>query len=374
VSDKRRKRRRPAAQSSALGHDEPQREHGSERAEEASPAGREGFLQRLLRPRGASVSPVPPLGRSLGRAALGVGGSPLALAVSFLGLLVLWGGFALLKATLSPQGLVYVMGVPPVHVLLDVGVVQSLVRTSTTTALVAVVALGVGRGLILGAVTLLVLGAVRGDLELRSALSRLPRVALAQFGIFGVELGLFLVLLLFVQSLLGPVAILVLLVIGLLFLGYAPVVAAAEPVSAGTALRLGLRAARLPGPRHLTLVLLYVMVILYAGAGATAIAGVSSPVTPSILTWGMGLLGTVAHVVVLGAFAYRWDSVREQVLAEEAKRDAERRAARGRGRGRQPARARKQSQPARTAKSTKARPRGGRRDQKGGGTGKGRRG
>lgn len=392
MSDKGRKRRRTAARPVAERRDRAPEARDPERAE-GSAASREGFLQRILRPRGASASPYPPLGRSVRHAALAVGSSPPVLAVSFLGLLVLWVGFALLQAALSPQGLVYVMGVPPVHVLLDVGVVQSLIRTSTTSALVALVALGVGRALILGAVTLLVLGAVRSDVQPRSVLRRLPRVAVALFGIYGVEVGLFLVLLLFVQSLLGPVAILVLLVVGLLFLGFAPVVAAAEPVPAGTALRLGFRAARLPGPRHLTLVLVYLLVVLYAGAGATAAAGANTPTTPSILTWGMALLATFVHAVVLGALAYRWDSVREQVLAAEAKREEGRRAARGRGRGRgrQSARTQKPSQPARATKSSKARageeaapakkrsasvepgPRVGRRSQKGRGTRKGRR-
>jgi hypothetical protein len=322
---------------------------------------------------------------------MAVAGSPVVLGAAFLGLLVLWGGFALLEAHLSPQGMVEVMGVPPIHVRLDVGVVQFLIwSSSTTSALVAVVALGVGRALILGTVMLLVLGAVRGEVDLRSALRRLPRVAVALFGIYGAELGLFLVLLVFVQSLLGPVAILLLLVAGLLFLGFAPVVAAAESVPAGKALRLGFRAARLPGPRHLTLVLVYLLVVLYAGAGATSVAGAASPVTPSIPTWGMAMLATFAHALVLGGLAYRWDSVREQVLAAEATREAERRAARGRGRA--PARTRKAPQPARSGKSTKAqagteesrakegtgaaeqgRRRRSRRGQQGRGTGRGKR-
>jgi hypothetical protein len=392
MSDKGRKRRRTAARPAAERRDRAP-DAGEPERTEGSAANREGFLQRILRPRGSSASPYPPLGRSVGHAALAVGSSPLVLAVSFFGLLVLWVGFALLQAALSPQGLVYVMGVPPVHLLLDVGVVQSLIRTSTTSTLVALVALGVGRGVILGAVTLLVLGAVRGEMPLRSVVRRLPRVAVAQFGIYGVEVGLFLVVLLFVQSLLGPVAILVLLVVGLLFLGFAPVVAAAERVPAGTALRLGFRAARLPGPRHLTLVLVYLLVVLYAGAGATAAAGANTPTTPSILTWGMALLATFVHAVVLGALAYRWDSVRDQILAAETKREEERRAARGRGRGRrrQPSRTQTSSRPARATTSAKTAagtepapvkkrsasagraPRGSRRSQKGRGPRKGRR-
>jgi hypothetical protein len=271
---------------------------------------------------------------SLTRGALAAGGSPAVLAAAFLGLLALWGGFTLLDAALSGQGMVYVMGVPPVHVPLDVGVVQSLLRTSSTLALAAVLALGVGRGLILGALAILVHDALREGPDPRAALRRLPRVAVSVFGIYGAEVGLFLFLLLFVQSILGPAAVLVMLVLGLHFLGFAPVIAAAEGVAAGAALRIGFRASRIPGARHLTLVLLYFAVVLYAGVGATAAAGEAAPATPSILTWAVALLATFGHAVMLATLAYRWDMVRDQVLAEDGRRQEQRRAARGRGRRR----------------------------------------
>jgi hypothetical protein len=257
----------------------------------------------------------------------------------------LWAGFTLLDAALSAQGMVYVLGVPPVHVPLDIGVVQSLLRTSSTLALTSVLALGAGRGLILGTLAILVHDAVRGGSNPRAALRRLPRVAVAMFGIYGVEVGLFLFLLLFAQSILGPAAVLLILVLGLHFLGFAPVVAAAEGVPAGAAVRIGFRASRLPGARHVTLVLLYIATVLYVGVGATAAAGETAPATPSVLTWAVALLATFGHVVMLGALAYRWDAVRDQVLAEDSRRQEERRAARGRGRGRgtRPASSRKTS-------------------------------
>jgi hypothetical protein len=306
---------------------------------------RGGWLRRALGPRQTVVSPFPPLAASLSRGALGPGGSPVVLAAAFLGLLALWAGFTLLDAALSAQGMVYVLGVPPVHVPLDIGVVQSLLRTSSTLALTSVLALGAGRGLILGTLAILVHDAVRGGSDPRAALRRLPRVAVAMFGIYGVEVGLFLFLLLFAQSILGPAAVLLILVLGLHFLGFAPVVAAAEGVPAGAAVRIGFRASRLPGARHVTLVLLYIATVLYVGVGATAAAGETAPATPSVLTWAVALLATFGHVVMLGALAYRWDAVRDQVLAEDSRRQEERRAARGRGRGRgtRPASSRKTS-------------------------------
>jgi hypothetical protein len=82
------------------------------------------------------------------------------------------------------------------------------------------------------------------------------------------------------------------------------------------------------------MVLLYFAVVLYAGVGATATAGEAALATPSVLTWLVALLATFGHAVMLGALAYRWNVVREQVLAEDGRRQEQRRAARGRGRGR----------------------------------------
>jgi hypothetical protein len=254
------------------------------------------------------------------------------VAVAFLGLLALWGGFALLDQVLPAEGLVYVMGLPPLHVPIDVSLVQSLLRGSSVLALGAVLGLGVVRGLILGSLALLLFDGIRGREGPAVSLRRLPRVAVSVFGIYGVEVALFLFLLVFAQAVLGPAAGLVMLVLGLHFLGFAPVIAAAEGVPAGAALRLGFRTARLPGARHLAFVLVYFIVVVYAGIGATSVAGANAPATPSMLTWGIALVATFGHVVVLGALAVRWDAVREVVLAEHARREAERRAGRGRGR------------------------------------------
>jgi hypothetical protein len=345
VTDRRRKRRKPAQEASL--ETPSQATAGSDGRE------RGGWLRGLLGPRRPVGSAFPPLGESLLRGALAAGSSPAVLTVAFLGLLALWAGFTILDAALSAQGLVYVMGLPPVHIPLDVGVVQSLIRTSSTLALASVVGLGVGRGLILGSMALLVHGAVRGSADPRPALRRLPRVAVSIFGIYGAEVGLFLFLLLLLQSILGPAAVLVMLVLGMHFLAFAPVVAAAEGLPAGAALRIGFRASRLPGARHLTLVLLYFAFVLYAGVGATSAAGEAAPATPSILTWGVALLATFGHVVMLGALAYRWDAVREQVLGEDSRRQAERRAVRGRGRGGRPSPSRKTSS-SKTASRTAA--------------------
>lgn len=335
MTDRRRRRKRSRS-------DTPGRGGGPAAAlPEASPGedgtgstDRGGWWRRALGARQPVVSPFPALGSSLARGALGAGGSPFVLVAAFLGVLALWAGFTLLDAALSAQGMVYVLALPPAHVPLDVGVVQSLLRSSSTLALTSVLALGVGRGLILGTLALLVHDALRGAADPRSALRRLPRVAISMFGIYGLEVGMFLFLLLFLQSILGPAAVLVMLVLGLHFLAFAPVVAAAEGVPAGAAVRIAFRAARLPGARHLTLVLLYIAAVLYAGVGATAAAGEADSVTPSILVWAVALLATFGHVVVLGALTYRWDAVRDGVLAEDSRRQEEWRAARGRGRGR----------------------------------------
>jgi hypothetical protein len=329
VTDRRRPRRRSPSKAPAKLDEAPAPERGS-------------LLRRALGPRQPIPSPFPSLTTSLGRGAIAAGGSPLVLAIAFLGLLALWGGFALFDLALSAEGMVYVMGIPPLHIPIDVSLVQSLLRSSTFLALGSVMALGVGRGVMLGSLALLLFGALREQEEPRTSLRRLPRVAVSLFGIYGVEVALFLFLVVFVQAILGPAAALVMLVVGLHFLGFAPVIAAAEGVPAGAALRLAFRTARLPGGRHLGFMLLYLLAVVYAGIGVNAAAGAVAPATPSILTWGLALLATFGHAVMVGALAFRWDAVREGVLAEHGRREAERRAARDRGGSRGPA-ARKKS-------------------------------
>lgn len=308
MSRKRRRRRRRAGPARS----EAPAERGAD-AKGAEAPRRRGFLQ----PREAVPSPYPPLGVSLARGMRAVGASPLILGLAFLATLAAWGTFAAAGADPSPRVMVNLMALPPVHVYFDV-VLVTAVAESTPGAAGLVLGIGAARSLVLGLLALFVVGAVRtGAPDLRASIRRLPRVAAALFLLFSAEVAVVLTVPVLVQAVGGPalglLGILGTLVLGLHFLVLAPVIAAVEEGPSLEAIRRSVRAARLPGPRHLLLVVAYFSFVFWASTITPTEA--LAPATPSVLTWAFALLATFVHAGVLGALALRWLAVRDQVPA-----------------------------------------------------------
>jgi hypothetical protein len=239
-----------------------------------------------------------------------VGSSPPILAVAFLSLLATWGAFVLLGAEPSPRTLAVLLSAPPVHVFSDAPI--AIPRDASATFSVGAVAgLAALRGITFGLLSLLIIDALRGGaVSVTAALRVLPRTALVFAGLYLVQFGLVLAAFQLLVGLLGQLAFLA-IAAGLYFLVFSPVVAASEGDWPGQAVRRGARAARLPGTRHLTMVMAYFLVLFYSGAVAPF--PVLGPATPSVGAWAYGLVSTFIHVSVLAAFAYRWLVVREQV-------------------------------------------------------------
>jgi len=99
-------------------------------------------------------------------------------------------------------------------------------------------------------------------------------------------------------------------IVGLYYLGFAPIAVIVDGVGYREAVRRSARAARLPGGGHLPLVFGYFAFCLFLYSSTPA--SVVSPATPSILTWSFALLSTYLHVGMLGALTYRWMAVRER--------------------------------------------------------------
>jgi len=202
------------------------------------------------------AGPYPPMGVSLARGLRAVAGSPVVLAVAFLSELAVWGLFAGLGPAPPPPIMVMIMALPPVSVYFDAQLVAVVAR-ETLPAFGLAVGLMALRATTFGLLGLLVLSAVRtGKPDLGDALRRLPKTALTLALIFALELAIVLA----VPSLLAQFAllgVLAVLVLGLIFLGMAPVIAVAEGVRAQDALRRGFRASRLPGGRHVLLLMAY---------------------------------------------------------------------------------------------------------------------
>jgi hypothetical protein len=243
-----------------------------------------------------------------------LGGSPVTLAAAFLALLATWAAFVVLGVEATPRFLAVVMAVSPAHLFTDVPVAFGAGTAVLTVA--AVVGLALLRAVTFGLLTLLMRETLDGGgADLRAAARRLPRAVLNLFTVYVVEVGLVVVLLQLVAGFLGSLSIIV-VVAALYFLTFVPVVAAVEGVSFQEAFRRGFRAARLPGTRHVTLVVAYFLLLFYAASVSPF--GILAPATPTVLVWGFAMLTTFIHVGVLGALVYRWLAVRDQVPAGPA--------------------------------------------------------
>lgn len=272
----------------------------------------ESKAEERSRPRpGPARSPFPPLPLSVSRGMWAVGATPLTLAWTFLSLLAAWALFVALGVEATPRFLTVVMAISPAHLFTDVPV--GFGAGTGLAVFVTVAAMGLLRALTFGLLTLLILGWLEeGRADLRTALRRLPRSATVLFAVYLVEVGVIFVLLQLAAGFLGPLSLLV-VVAALYFLVFVPVVAVVENASVRESFRRGFRAARLPGTRHLTLVMVYFLLLFYAASVSPF--GIVSPATPDVATWGFAMIVTFVHAGVLGAVVYRWLAVRDEVPA-----------------------------------------------------------
>jgi hypothetical protein len=264
---------------------------------------------------------------SFGKGISAVGSSPLLLVLTFLAVLGLWlvlSGYGLVTAA-SPQGLVLLISLPPLHTLLDL---EFLARGRTVGG-AQVVAFSVGLVLLRAALTSvwvsLILDSLRSPGEAPDATSSLRRAARSFVPMTGIELGfltLSTVVLLLVTGFLGTLGVIAALVAGLYFFSYAPVIAVAERVGTVRAAQLSIKAARVPGPQHMLLITTYLALTLFV-AVITPGSRVAAA-TPSVVVWAFALLVGFIHVSVLAAFTYRWFLIRDHALAAVEERPKQR--------------------------------------------------
>lgn len=292
TSKRKRRRSRPPAASSP---------HG---VAEKEPKGGTDDVRR------PPESPFPTLASSVARGFRVVGSSPPILATAFLSLLVTWGVFVAMGSEVGPRTLSLLVSTPPVHVFTDAPVALAP-RSTGVFSVLAVAGLAALRGLMFGLLILLIARTLReGGASMRAALGELPRVSVVVGVLYLVQFGLAVAALQLLVGFLGQLAVLT-IAAALYFLVFAPIVAGAEGEGPRQALRRGLRAARLPGTRHLSMVMAYFLLLFYSGAIAPF--GLLTPATPSIAVWAYGLTMTFVHVSVLASFVYRWIEVRDEV-------------------------------------------------------------
>lgn len=311
------------------------------RVERAAPVGDEGDERVQRRPGifggalASSVeSPLPPIGRSLGRGLLTVASQPALTLVAVLGPVVTW--LALLAVGFEglPNRLVDVLALPPISTYFDLGTgtsrfglgpsflaflgVSILIRT----LLYAFLAGAIVEALVDGRVTRY--GVVLG-------VTAIPTVLLVQVASFTLIVAgnLFFPVLGPGIGFLGFVAA---LVAGLFFLGFAPTAAIREGRPVMETVRRSGRAAMLPGGRHLILCTLYFFLALPVVLGL-APGGSEITANPTLATWVFALFANVVHLGFMASFAYRW-IVAEPAVPEQPvrRRPPPRAPARGRRR------------------------------------------
>jgi hypothetical protein len=272
----------------------------------------------------------PPAGLSIARGLAAVGGSPALLSSVFLGVLALWFLYSSYAGILapSPAAMVLLVSLPPVHSLLDIQLLASGHVASAT----ATVAFGAGL-LILRALLVTVwvslalerLGEHEGSFgrpSLGVALRRFGNILVVEAGLMGVAVGSLVIASGFLGASLGALGVIGALIGGLYFLVYTPVAVVADGLTVRAAVRASIRAARIPGPRHMLIVFGYLAVTLFMSVSTPGSRVAQA--TPSFMVWALVLFVSFLHVAVLASFVYRWLAIREPVLAARgtAKADA----------------------------------------------------
>lgn len=328
---KGKRRKRPRAQDHPSTSAAPQPEVAAEVPEETEPETAEPEVEdRSQAPRRGGLfstlsipSPHPPLGETL-RRGLPPLTDPRVLAVAFLFVLVLWALIVGLGSEAPPALMSGFWAVPPISVFFDANVVSSVVPEAVASLALLVLVLAL-RSFSLTAI----LRWIGVDLEEEPHPQErrgFVGTALSMFAIHSAELGLVLIVFTLAQAFLGAqVGALLAWGLGAYFLGFVPAVVAIEGSSAAEGLRRGFRAARLPGARHLTFVMLYLLITLWASQFAPG--GILPPATPSIGIWAYVLVASVVHLAALAALTYRWIVVRGVVPSGPAPRRRGERAA-----------------------------------------------
>jgi hypothetical protein len=293
---------------------------------ERAPAPREAREQAREATRPAIHPPGP---QSLARGLAVVGGSPAILLSSFLAVLGLWAAlfsYATLIAAAPPSLMVLFQSLPPLHSrLVDLQLIFAGRTVPAFGAFAFVVGLLLFRAAITGLGISLMLDRFEGaDVGMEavgtSVRKAVARVGRSLYGMFAIELGFLALVLLsvfvagpFLGAELGQLAVMAVLIGGMYFFVYAPVIVVAEGVSPRSAVRLAIRTARIPGPRHLVFTVGYIAISLLVSQLAPS--GRLATATPPVTVWAYVLFANVLHLSAQAALVYRWLSVRGHIVA-----------------------------------------------------------
>lgn len=247
-----------------------------------------------------------------------VGRSPLLLVITSVAVLGLWLGFSgygVIRSA-TPQAMVLLVSLPPLHTLLDLNFLAGGRTVPAVQVVTSSAGLVMVRAALMAVWVSLIWGLLRGgseDVDLRSSFRRAARSFVPLVGLEIAFLMLATASIFLVSSFLGALGVILTLVAGLYFFSFAPVIAVVEGERTLRAAQLSIRAARVPGPQHLLFTTAYLALTLFLSVvvpGSRVAAA-----TPSVAVWAYTLLVGFLHVSVLAAFTYRWLLIRDHALA-----------------------------------------------------------
>lgn len=303
MSGRRKRRPRPApptrTEPEAVEPDEEETEEATDAAPRRGPFGSALF--------GQGASPLPPIGRSLGRGLLAVAAQPALLIAVFVLALGTWLVLVGIGFEGTPSRLVDLFALPPISTYFDLGTGASLYGVGGSFLAYLGISVLV-RSIVYSALAGVVLEAVEDGRVSRYGLLRgvqaFPTVLVVHVASFSLIVAGNLIF-----PVLGPgigfLGFVSALVAGLFFLGFAPTVAMREGRSVSESLRRSGRAAMLPGGRNLILCSLYFFLALPVVLGF-APGGSEITANPTLLTWVFIMGVNVLHLAFMACFAYRW--------------------------------------------------------------------
>ena len=294
----------------------PAQSRPSTKAQREAPPRRQGGLLAAFR----APSVYPKFGETMAAGARTVLGSPGLVLSIMVVVLALW--FGLLAIGLDHVPLYYqnLLALPPLSSFFDLNIVFTVAGSGWGT-IAMVVALTVVRSVIFAIFTSLIverLDAGRASFDgVRRGFRCVPPFA----GIFFVQITLIYVAQGLVQVLgasIGGLLFFAALVGGVHFLAFAPIIVVRNATTARSALGTSIRAARLPGSRHVGLVLLYFTVAFLAPSFVPMSSAYT--VNPAVVTWAVLLAVSIFHFVIIAALAYRFGVIEDDVPPPAPKR------------------------------------------------------
>ena len=284
---------------------------------------------------GSASSVMPPIGRSLGRGLLTVASSPALVVIAVVVVPLTWMALLAIGFEGSPSRLVDVLALPPISTYFDLGTGASIVGIGPA-FLVFTAAAIVIRSVIYAVLSGLIVEALEdgrvSTYGLLRGLRVIPTVIVVQILSFSLIVAGNLVF-----PVLGPgigfLAFVAALVGGLFFLGFAPTAAIRQGRGIAETVRRSVRAAMLPGSRHLVFCSLYFFIALPVVVGF-APGGSDITANPPLATWIFALVVNVLHLGFMAALSYRWIVAEPSVPEQPVRRRQPARQPSARARGR----------------------------------------